>query len=297
VVGLGAVVELLQGAGPQFPHHRPRVEPRDDQREQPGEPLEHPQIRLQGLVGARVLDLDRDGPPLRGPRPVHLPDARRGRGHVVELGQPGAPLPAQLLVEHAVHVARRERWALCLQAHQSAAIGLRQLGGHHRLVDGQRLADLHRTAAQLAEHGEQLLGVAFHHRGGHGVGVRAGEPPPPSRDRTAAESQRQGRHPGRARGRAPRKPVAGCVAAGPVVTRCIHVRAHHRLRLSRRYPAVPQLHMIAVAGVHGGPLCAARPGGPWASPRQLRRKASTASTRRLSSGAASSPSLVNMVRT
>ncbi len=63
VVGLGAVVELLQRARPQLAHHRPRVEPGHDQREQPREPLEHPQVRVQRLVGARVLDLDGDRPP------------------------------------------------------------------------------------------------------------------------------------------------------------------------------------------------------------------------------------------
>ena len=293
-VGLGAVVELLQRARPQLPHHRPRVETGHDQREQPGEPLENAQVRLQGLVRARVLDLDGDLPPLRRARPVHLADAGcRGR-QVVELGQPRAPLPAELLVEHPVHVARGQRRALGLQPDQRPPVRLGQLGGHHRLVDGQRLADLHRAPAQLAEHGEQLFRVALHGGSGHGVGVCAGEPTAPSRDRTAGERQRQGGDPGRPRGGAARKPFPATVA-GPVATMCVHVRAHHRLR---PLPTVPgrsrcYAHARGFAGPARGPL-RRRVRVP---PGQLRRKASTASTRRLSSGPAVSPSLVNTDRT
>ena len=121
-------------------------------------------------------------------------------------GSQRAPLPAKLLVEHPVHVARGQCRALGLQPDQRPPVRLGQLGGHHRLVDGQRLADLHRAprAAGRARRTAVPRCAPWRQRTRF-RGLRR-RPTAPSRDRTAGERQRQGGDPGRPRGGAARKP-------------------------------------------------------------------------------------------
>ena len=86
-------------------------------------------------------------------------------GRVVERGEPLAPLGAQLRVEHPVHLGGGQRRGLPLQFGQRLAVRLAVLLGDRGLHHRQRLADLHRAALELTEHGEQLLGGLVHQLG------------------------------------------------------------------------------------------------------------------------------------
>ncbi len=86
---------------------------------------------------------------------------------------PGA---AELLGQHRVDGAHRHRRRLLLQLDESLAVGSGDLLGHGRLEHRQRLAELHGSALELPQHGEQLLGGALLQFGGDGVGRAAGEP-------------------------------------------------------------------------------------------------------------------------
>ncbi len=79
-------------------------------------------------------------------------------------------------VEHAVHLGRGQRWRLALELGQRLAVGLAVLLGNRRFHHRQGLADLHRAALELAEHGEQLLGGLVHHLGVDLVLRLAGQP-------------------------------------------------------------------------------------------------------------------------
>ena len=81
-------------------------------------------------------------------------------GHVVEGRESLAPAPAELLVEHPVHDGRRHRRSGFLQAGQRLAVRGGGRFGQGGLEHRQRLAELHRSALELAEDGEQLLGGA-----------------------------------------------------------------------------------------------------------------------------------------
>ena len=95
------------------------------------------------------------------------PMLRRGRRRVVEGQEPVAPAAAELLVEHPVHRRDRHRRRGFLQPGQRLAVRGGDVFGQRRLEHRQRLAELHRAALELAEHGEQLLGGARLQFGGH----------------------------------------------------------------------------------------------------------------------------------
>ena len=100
------VVELLGHPRAQLGEDRADVEAGDPRRPEPAGPGHLVQVGDERLARARVLDLDRDRPPVVPDGPVDLPDGRRRGRPVVEVGEAGAPLRAELLREHLVHRAR-----------------------------------------------------------------------------------------------------------------------------------------------------------------------------------------------
>ena len=138
-------------------------------------PLHGLQVGPQGLVGARVLDLDGDLAAVGPDRLVHLADACRRDGVSSNDVEPLPPLGAELGVEHPVHLGRGQRRSILLQLGQRLAVGLAELLGNGGLHDRQRLADLHRAALELAEDGEQLVGRLLHQLGVDLVPRRAGQ--------------------------------------------------------------------------------------------------------------------------
>jgi len=203
-VRLRAVVELLEHPFAQLADHRRRVEPGDDEHEHPGEPLQRAEIGVQGEVGTRVLDLDRDRAPVGPHGAVHLAEARRRRGLVVEVAEPPRPPRAELLGEHPVHVARGHGGSGGLQPAQGVVVRLGDLGRDHRVEDAQCLADLHRAALELPEHGEQLLGVVRGHRRRHRLRVGAHQAPTDTQRRPTREGDRK-----REKSRGPGDPARG----------------------------------------------------------------------------------------
>ena len=165
VVGLEPVVELHLGALDQLVDHPLHIGAGGELPEDADHPLHGFQVGAQCLIGAGVLDLDGDHTAVRPHRLVHLPDAGRGHRLVVERHEPITPLGAQLRVQNPVHLLRGQRRGVLLQLGQCLAVGLAELlgdgGFHHR----ERLAELHRAALELTEHGEQLVGRLLHQFG------------------------------------------------------------------------------------------------------------------------------------
>ena len=146
---------------------------------------------LSAASAPGVLQLDGDLAAVPPDPAVHLPDAGRGRGGVVEVAEPAAPPGAELLGHHPVHGRGRHRRRRVLQLGQRLAVRRRVLVRDRGLVDAQRLAELHRAALERAEHLEELLGRAALHRGRDLVAVPpTSRWPSPSVARPAADSGR-----------------------------------------------------------------------------------------------------------
>jgi hypothetical protein len=154
VAGLAAVVELLGDPFPQLREQRLDVLARRGDLEHPAQQRDVPQVGLDGLGDARVLDLDRHGPAVVGDRPVDLPDRRGGDG----LRVPGRERPlrrsAQLLGDHLRGQFGAHRRHAVLQPAQRPPGGRRQavvdVAGH--------LAQLHQHALHRAQGGRDVLG-------------------------------------------------------------------------------------------------------------------------------------------
>ena len=84
VVGLQPVVEFHLGALDQLVDHALHVGAGGELLEHADHALHGLQVGAQRLVGARVLDLDRDLAAVRPHRLVHLADAGRRHRRVVE---------------------------------------------------------------------------------------------------------------------------------------------------------------------------------------------------------------------
>ena len=154
IVGLEPVVELHLGARDQLIDDPLDVRAGGELPEYADHPLHRLEVRPQRLVGAGVLDFYRNLAAVGPDRLVDLADAGRGDRRVVKRLEPLSPLGAQLRVEHPVHLGRRQRRGLALQLGQRLAVGLAVLLGDRSLHDRESLADLHRAALELAEHGE-----------------------------------------------------------------------------------------------------------------------------------------------
>jgi hypothetical protein len=109
-------------------------------------------------------------------RPVHLPDACRGGGRVVEVAKEFAPVRAELLRQHPVYGPGRQWRRRLLELDQRLPVRLSQRLGQGGLEHAQRLAHLHRAALELAKDAEQLLSRTFLDLGGDDIGRHAGHP-------------------------------------------------------------------------------------------------------------------------
>jgi len=78
-----------------------------------------------------------------------------------------------------------------LQPGQGLAVGGGGVLGQRGLEDRQRLPELHRTALELAQHGEQLLGGAGSQLSVDRLGGLAGDPLAQPYRRTPRHAQRQ----------------------------------------------------------------------------------------------------------
>src|SRR4051812_27518005 len=92
---------------------------------------------------------------------MHLADRRGGSGPVVERLEAVAPVGAQLLGERRVHDTDRQGGGGLLQSCQRSAVRRGEVLRECGFEDGQRLAELHRAALELAEDAEDLLGRAL----------------------------------------------------------------------------------------------------------------------------------------
>jgi hypothetical protein len=102
---------------------------------------------------------------------------------------------AELLGEHRVHGAHRHRRRRLLQLDQGLAVRAGDLLGHGGLEDGQLLAELHRPALELAEHGEQLFGGLLLQLGVDLLGRPAGQLLADAEGGAPCSAQRQGSQP------------------------------------------------------------------------------------------------------
>ena len=193
VLGFQPVVQFHLGALDQLVDDALHVGAGGELLDHADHPLHGLQVGAQRLVGAGVLDLHRDLAPVGPHRLVHLADAGRRDRRVVERGEPLAPLGAQLCVEHAVHLGRGQRRRIPLQLGQRLAVRLAVLLGDRGLHHRQRLADLHRAALELTEHGEQLLGGLVHQFGVDLVLRLAGQPFAEAQRGSAGHADRQAR--------------------------------------------------------------------------------------------------------
>jgi hypothetical protein len=176
IVGLEPVVQFHFSAFDQLVDHALHIGAGGELPQHADHPLHGLQVGAQRLVGAGILDLDRNLAAVGPHRLVHLADAGRRDCGVVEGPEPFAPLGAQLPVEHPVHLGGGQWRSLPLQFGQRFAVRLAVLLGDGGLHHRQRLTDLHRAALELPENGEQLLGRLVHQLGADLVLRLAGQP-------------------------------------------------------------------------------------------------------------------------
>ena len=84
-------------------------------------------------------------------------------------------LGAQFSRQHRVDAGRRHRRSGVLQPGQMRAVRSRHVLGQGRLEEAHRLPELHRSALELTQHPEQLLGGPLLHLLGHHLGRGAAE--------------------------------------------------------------------------------------------------------------------------
>ncbi len=128
-----------------------------------------------GLLGLRVLHLHRDRAAVVPDRLVHLPDTRRRDRLILEVREAFPPRGAQLQIEHAVGVRDRHGRGFLLQAGQRRAEMLGEAGWYRGLGDAERLAELHGSALELAQHREDLVGGIVEHLVGDAAAFGARE--------------------------------------------------------------------------------------------------------------------------
>jgi hypothetical protein len=188
------VVELLGHPVAQLVEQRLDLQPRHQQAEQPPGPAQLVEVADQRPARAGVLDLHRDLPAVASRRLVHLADGRRGGRGVAELGEVVPPVLAQVGGQHLVHGAGGQRRRGLLQLGQRGPVRPGDLGRQRRLEDGQRLAQLHGAALELAEDPEDLVGGALLYFLGHDLGRPAADPLPDPEGRAARQPDRQPGH-------------------------------------------------------------------------------------------------------
>ena len=105
------------------------------------------EVALDGLVDARVLDLDRHDPTVVQHRAVHLPDRGGGDGHRLPVEEQRLDVGAQLVANDLLGQARRHRFDVGLEGGERG-LGLRRqaLGD-----EAEHLARLHDGALHVPE--------------------------------------------------------------------------------------------------------------------------------------------------
>ncbi len=191
IVRLDPVVEFVLGARVELLDDGACVDARHHRGDQSREAREGFEIGPQCFVGARVLDLDGDVAAVVPHRAMHLTDARRGRGIVVELAEPRSPVGAELACQHPVDVPRRHGRGCRLEFGERFAIRLGEILGNRGLHDAQCLPELHRAALEFTEYGEELFGGPGAVAGLDFGAVAAGEPAAEAHGRAARHPERQ----------------------------------------------------------------------------------------------------------
>lgn len=189
--GLQTVVELFRHAGPQFLEQGLEVQTGKEDAEHPAEPAELGEVGEQRFSRAGVLNLHRDVTAVLPDRAVNLPDGcRRGRP-ILEVPEICPPLRAKLAGQNPVDGGGRKRRGVLLQAGQRFPVRRREVVRHCCFEDGERLAELHRTAFQLPEDVEELLGGPPLEFADHLLGRASGQAFPDAHGRATRRAERQ----------------------------------------------------------------------------------------------------------
>ena len=154
VAGLVGVVELFDDPRPYLVDQRGRLEARQRQAHGAEDQAGAVEVRPDGVVDPRILDLDRHGAPVPGDGPVDLPDGGRGDGHRIPFQEQSAGGGAQLPLNDAGGELGRHGRCILLQALERLAHVVRQPGVEVR----RHLAQLHEGAFHVAEHLGHLVG-------------------------------------------------------------------------------------------------------------------------------------------
>ena len=133
-------------------------------------------------------------------------------GRPVEPDEPLGPVVAEVRGQLLAHGRGRHRGSGVLQRGEVLAVGSADLLGQGGLQDAEGLAELHRTALELAQGAEQLLGGALLHLGEHRLGGLAAEPLAEPHRLPAGVAERERSESGRARGS-----LAGELGHAPIV--------------------------------------------------------------------------------
>jgi len=156
VIGLDPVVQLLDEPFPQLRDDGRRVQSGEQHPEHLEQQVGALQVRGDGLVDARVLDLHRDGRTIVGHGPMHLADRRRRQRHGIPFGEHGPGQPTELVADHLVDELGGHRRGVLLELGERLTDRLGQtlveVAGH--------LAELHQGALHAPEHLGDLFGAA-----------------------------------------------------------------------------------------------------------------------------------------
>ena len=152
---LEAVVELLAQAGAQLVHQRTGVEPGIGPTDAAEEQADVPEVRLHRVRDARVLHLDRDGTAVARDGAVHLSDRRCRDRLGIELGEDPIGRRAELALDRLGGQLDAHRRCVLLELGERGAHVL----GESLVEVADHLAELHQRALHLAELAGDVLGV------------------------------------------------------------------------------------------------------------------------------------------
>ncbi len=178
IVGLDAVVELLDEPGAQLLDERSGLEAREEQPQRAEDQVGVQEVGADRLADPGVLHLDRDGETRVRHRPVYLADRGGGDRGGIPLREQPVGIGAELFAHDLRAQLGRHRRRVLLQRGESVAHRL----GQPVVEIARHLAELHERALQLAERvgdvgrGPQLvlrveLGAAFGRRSRAARGV------------------------------------------------------------------------------------------------------------------------------
>ncbi|MEZ5239355.1 MAG: hypothetical protein R2716_10565 [Microthrixaceae bacterium] len=156
VVGLAAVVELLEQALAQLLDDGLGIEAREQQAQHREQQVGVREVRPDRIRHARVLNLDRHLPALRGRGAVDLSDRGRRDGLGVPAGEDLTGVGAELLAQHGLGELGAHRRGIGLELRE----GLAHRFGQALVEVAGHLAELHQGALHVPESLRHLLGRA-----------------------------------------------------------------------------------------------------------------------------------------